>query len=84
MSIDPYGKRKTTYSILKKTMPIIQGQLKFECVALLSGMYRELVHWLQVSMKTHDSRLTFMALMVTTRAHIPTYMYSCILIDYII
>jgi len=81
MSIDPYGKRKTTYSILKK-MPTIQGQLKFECVALLSGMYRELVHWLQVSMKTHDGRLTFTALMVTTRAHIQAY--SCILIDYII
>ena len=54
-------------------MPMIQGHLQFECVALLLAMYRKFVHWLQ----SRDGRLTFTALMLAT--------YSCtgILIDYV-
>ena len=40
-------------------MAMIQGQLQFEHVALLSTTYQEFVHWLQVSTKACDGRLTF-------------------------
>ena len=39
-----------------------QGQLQFEHVVLLLATYRELVQWLQVSVKCHDGRLTFATL----------------------
>ena len=48
---------------------VMQGQLQFECLSLLSARYRELVHWLQVSMNTHDSRLTFATLTLATCSH---------------
>ena len=47
---------------------VIQGQLQFECLSL-SATYRKLVHWLQVSMNTHDSRLTFATLTLATCSH---------------
>ena len=42
---------------------------------VLSATYQELVHWLQVSMKTHDGRLTFAKVTLSTCSHtgIPPY-----------
>ena len=58
-SMDPFGGRKTTCRYQKNMMPMIQGQLQFEHVALLSATYRKLVHWLQISTKAFDGKLTF-------------------------
>ena len=64
MSMDPCGKSKLLVNIKQDMMmPMIQGQLHFECGALSLDMYCELVHWLQVSIKAHDGRLTFATLM---------------------
>ena len=52
---------------------MVQEQLQFERVGLLSAMYQKLVHWLQVSTKTW---LMFATLMLAM--HIPR-----ILIDYV-
>ena len=59
-------------------MPMVQGQLHLERMELLLAMYRKLVYWPKVLMKTHDGRLTFIwhAICNTNASHVLVYQYT--------